>query len=649
MITDVDMNHGHLFCGLGGGARGINRARPRTGTLRGRWVCKGGIDVNPAACRDFERLTGTPATCMDLFTREQYRAYHGAEPPKDFREVMPADIRAVYGPRLHWLFLSAPCQGFSGLLAESKSRTGKYMALNALTLRGVWLVLEAYKDEPIEFIAFENVPRIATRGRHFLDQIVGLLEAYGYAVRETKHDCGELGGLAQSRKRFLLMARHTERVPPFLYEPPKRPLKGVGEVIGRFPMPGPDPVLPMHRVPSLQWKTWVRLAFVEAGSDWRSLNRLNVEDGMLADYGIAPETDWHGDVLGVRRWEDPSGTVTSRGRPTNGAFALADPRVDGHAKSVALGVRPWDRPAGVVNTKMIAGGGPHSVADPRVGGEPYNHVYRIVDWAGPSPSVTSANGGTAAAVADPRGDADRHVNGKYRVTAFDEGAGTVLASSTTGNGAFAVADPRHDWHPGASSSKERVTPWDGPARPITGAQQVASGAGAVADPRPAGLVANRENYETGGHYGVVCWDGASGAVPAYAKHDRGRWSVADPRGPIPASGGGAGEPWSLPEPRDQLVCLIRALDGTWHRPFTTLELAALQSLVDAEEVLELDGLSDSAWRERIGNAVPSEAAEAMGEVVGRALLGAWTGESFALSSTPVWVRDVAVAIAVDGA
>ena len=34
----------------------------------------------------------------------------------------------------------------------------------------------------------------------------------------------------------------------------------------------------MHRLPALHWKTWVRLAFVEAGSDWRSLNRLRVEE-----------------------------------------------------------------------------------------------------------------------------------------------------------------------------------------------------------------------------------------------------------------------------------------------------------------------------------------------------------------------------------
>ena len=95
--------------------------------------------------------------------------------------------------------------------------------------------------------------------------------------------------------------------------------------------------------------------------------------------------------------------------------------------------------------------------------------------------------------------------------------------------------------------------------------------------------------------------------------------------------------------------MIRALDDTWHRPFTTLELAALQSMIDPEEKLVLDGMSDQAWRERIGNAVPASAAAAIGTEIGRTLLLAWTGQTFALGSTPIWVRDVAVAIALPGA
>ena len=179
----------------------------------------------------------------------------------------------------------------------------------------------------------------------------------------------------------------------------------------------------------------------------------------------------------------------------------------------------------------------------------------------------------------------------YHVTPFESSAQTVIGGSTTGQGAFSVADPR---------------------------------------------VLHRSSgdaFVTGGHYGVVPWGVHSGAVSGAGQHDNGPWSVADPR--------------CMPAPAHQLVAVIRALDGTWHRPFTTLELAALQSLVDPEEQLELDGLSDAAWRERIGNAVPPDAAQAIAEVMGTTLLLAWSGETFTLSAQAIWVKPFAVALAVD--
>jgi len=502
-------------CGLGGGAKGFKKAASQVGNMVATWRCIGGIDVDPAAARDFETLVGVPCTVMDLFTREQYTAFHGAEPPAGWREATPNDImRAAGHERPHCVFISSPCKGASGLLSETLSRTPKYQALNELTLRCVWLMCEAWKDDPVELIVFENVPRLATRGRHLLDQIAQILRHYGYAVNETTHDCGELGGLAQSRKRFLLVARHMEKVPAFLYEPELRRLQGVGTVLGRMPQPGDAAGGPMHRVPSLQWKTWVRLAFVEAGSDWRSLNKLAVENGHLRDYLIIPA-----------------------------------PRHAGPAK--------------------------------------HNNEFRIVPWDQAAGAVTSAHG-TGQCVQDPRRAGPTF--GKYAVTPFDAPTGTVISGSTTGQGAFAVADPR------TSMRRERG-----------------------------------DAYLTGGHYGVVAWDQSSGAVSAAAGHDNGRWSVADPR---------------MPAPSDKLVAIIRALDGTWHRPFTTLELAALQSLIEPEEYLELDGLSDQAWRERIGNAVPPDAARAIAEVMGTTLLLAETGETFMLSATPVWVRPVAIALTV---
>ncbi len=702
-----EIRHFHLFCGSGGGAKGFNRSHARVGTMVGEYRCIGGIDSNAAAIKDFTNIAGVPGTVMDLFDRDQYIAFHGKQPPAGWREATAEDIQRAAGyERPNIVFLSAPCKGFSGLLSQSLSTTAKYQALNRLTVRGVWLMLEAWADDPPEFVLFENVPRIANRGRALLDQIQSLLGRYGYAVAETTHDCGELGGLAQSRKRFLLVARHVEKIPPFLYEPEKKSLRAVGDILGRMPLPGDVSAGPMHRIPRLQWKTWVRLAFVEAGSDWRSLNKMVVEDGYLRDYLIVPE--YHHGYLGVNRWEDSVGTIAGRSTPSNGTFSVADPRFDQSAKwnaGQAYGVRQWDQPATTVTGQQSPGQGQFSVADPRPGFSQNSHqnIYKIIPWDQAAKTVTGAthcanglgcvadpraqsykggygviawneNAGTVSgesmpsngkfAVADPRGES---FSSKYKVTNFEEPAGTVISGSTTGQGAFDVADPRPPER--KLFSKYAVTPWESRTGTVIGGDD--TGAYAVADPRP-GMRKDKDSgdhYLTGGHYGVVPWDSQSYAVAGAAKHDNGRWSVADPRLPsgcpvcckaaidkglmVPGSLCQAcefpfGEHKPLPEPNQQLVAIIRALDNTWHRPFTTLELAAIQSLIEPEEYLELEGLSDSDWRERIGNLVPPAAAEAIGSVIGETLLLAWAGETFVLGRTPIWVRPVAIALSVGG-
>lgn len=146
MITTAEIRHAHLFCGLGGGAKGFNEGEARVGNLAARFRCIGGIDVDAACIRDFERLAGVPGTVLDLFDREQYVAFHGKQPPAGWVEATTADIHAAFGHECpHILFTSPPCKGFSGLLSASRSASGKYQALNRLTLRGIWLALEARK------------------------------------------------------------------------------------------------------------------------------------------------------------------------------------------------------------------------------------------------------------------------------------------------------------------------------------------------------------------------------------------------------------------------------------------------------------------------------------------------------------------------
>ena len=605
MIDRREIKHFHLFCGLGGGARGFNAGQARVGKVSARLRCIGGVDTDRAALADFRVLAGVPGTYLDLFDRDQYIDWHGHEPPDDWREASPEDLqRAAGGRRPDVVFTSPPCKGYSGLLSAAKSGSDKYQALNRLTIRGFWLALEAWKDDPPAFFIMENVPRILTRGRHFLDQIIGVLQQYGYAVAETTHDCGELGGLGQKRKRFLLVARHREKVPPFLYEPPKKKLLTVGDVLGRFPLPDDPRAGPMHSSPRLQWRTWVRLALVLAGADWRSLERLEVEAGNLKDYGIVPVRPMFRTAMGVCLWDEPSGTVTSTGRVFNGQFSVADPCLEnGHPRSVQLGVRPWNQTAATVTSQAYPGQGPNSAADPRLkGANPrFNNIYRVVEWDGPSGAVTSGGGPSAGgqAIADPR-----HQSGFESclgVMDWEETSGAICSRGQPTSGKFSIADPRSkNW----DHAKYRVTDWDESTGTVISASTTGQGAFALADPR------------------------------VRIKSDR----TSDPRVP---------DATELPSPTQNGAWIIRALDGTWHRPFTTLELAALQGLVEPNEHFDLDGKAHSAWRARIGNAVPAPAAQAIASVIGQTLLLAWTGQRQLISDTPIWVRPVAVAMAVD--
>ena len=458
----------HLFAGIGGGALGFERARAEAAGLSGRYRTIGAVDFSEGAVRDFETLVGRPATCADLHTMtpDELRAACGGEAP---------DV----------VFTSPPCKGFSGLLSNAQSQSEKYQKLNELVLKGLWLTLETFGERPPRLILLENVPRIAQRGADLLRKVKALLQGYGYRWDERTHDCGEIGGLAQRRRRFLLAARHEATTPVLVYEPPTQRVRAVGEVLEQLPLPDDPAAGPLHRCPRLKWKTWVRLALVPAGGDWRSLGTTQDGEPWRGRYAVVP-------------WDQVGGTVTGNGYPSgSGVMAVADPRFDcsPHAPSVA-----------------VTGGG------------------------------TPTSGGVC--VADPR------IEGK-----------------------------------GSRPDLFGVLRWDQPAKTISGSASV-----------------------------------SGSNTPA---------AVADPR--IPAD-----------DDRPDPVPMIIAEDGTWHRPLTTLELAALQSfpttLADGSPLV-LDGNSHTAWRERIGNAVPPDAAQAIAGSFLRALLLADAGQTFALGSTGAWVEE----------
>jgi site-specific DNA-cytosine methylase len=498
-------------------------------------------------------LVGAPTLCADV------------------HQLEPADLRRFFGPRApDLIMMSPPCKGFSALLPAKRASEPHYQRLNALMERALFLIVSAW-DTPSPLVFVENVPRIQSRGRETLRRCVAIGESHGYAIAQGTHDCGELGGLAQHRRRWFMLWRHRAQLGQVVYEPAKLRVRACGEVLGPMPMPGDVAAGgPMHAVPGLSWKNWVRLALIPAGGDWRDL------PGVLADGEQRRE---HFRRAPVTPWEQPAETVTGPGGSQ--AANVADPRIVG-----ALGLR--DSPTR------------------------HRNKYTVSGWDASAPTVIGASrpGSGAPSVADPRWGA-----GRLGVTAWTDPTGTV------------AGDPRPHWQ-----HKAGVTPWSEPAPTVTGRAKIHAGAFQVADPRVQQWLSRDEVRDwlafgtemRAGLYGVLSWQEAADTITGSLSIDTGRAAVADPR--------------IDPDKPPPFTPVIIAADGTCHRPLTTLELAALQSLptVINGKPLVLAGRSHTRWREAIGNLVPPAAARAVAEQLARALLVSKLG-AFALDCNPIWV------------
>lgn len=599
-MTDLVFKVLQVFAGIGGGCLGFEQARTEYRGVRARFETVGAIDVDPGACDNLRMLCGgVEPTCLDLFDREQYTAFHGHPPPPEWREATPADIRAACkGRRPHVVFGSPPCQGLSALLGEEKAATAKYRALNALVVRWLWLVLEAWADDPPDLILLENVPRITTRGRVLLDRIQRMLAAYGYAVAETVHDCGELGDLGQSRKRFLAVARRRDTVDNALYEPEKHTMRSIGEVLGGLPLPEDPDAGPMHQLPRIQWKTWVRLALIRAGRDWRDLEERWAPDR----WGVVPAksgTARFNNVFRLVDWQKPSRAITGGTSPSAGGLSVADPRTEAEWHRGVLGVRNPGETSGTITGRSGPLNGAFSIADPSLGCTPTGATLRVVPADEPSPTVIG------------------------RATAWSSGS-------------VQVADPRVGWGQGTHSMKLRVQDAAEPARTVTGTMDVQSGAQSVADPRLGCAPRN-------GTMGVMAADRPGMTVTASGDIHAGCSAVADGR---PKAGHSTGWPAELGRAAKKGPIVIISDDGTWHRPLSTLDMLALQAFPTTlrGKPVVLSGRSTSRWRKWIGNAVPVDTARAIAEqmLITLTVAGRFGGLYLGECGAGIWVREEGV-------
>jgi site-specific DNA-cytosine methylase len=265
-----------------------------------------------------------------------------------------------------------------------------------------------------------------------------------------------------------------------------------------------------------------------------------------------------------------------------------------------------------------------SVSDPRVENVCFNHCYKVTEWKDPAGTVTSGTGPTndGTMVADPRlPQREKRYPGLYKVVDWDKSSPTVIGQTDVQDGALNVSDPRIPSSPKwRRTSVSKVMPWDKPSGVVMGsANYHGAGSDVVADPRI-------NCSPRSGTYGVQKWDKPSKTVTASGDIHAGSAAVADPR---------------IPEPNDKGVFIIISEDGTWHRPITTFEMAMLQGLPPTfsdGSPLELEGNSDAAWREQIGNMVPPPAATAMGNAILATIMPNFMGEWYwGCSNDEIWV------------
>lgn len=593
-MIDLEFTALFPFSGLGGGAGGICESVIKSQGHRVRFKSLGGFDIDPGACRDFEMLTQSPAYCLDM-------------------HAITVDVlRSLWPDGADFVFTSAPCTGLSGLLPDQKAKTAHYQVMNQLGVLFIRRALEAWSHRLPGMILFENVPRMASRGRHVADTLHSLLRDAGYVTTEGFHECGELGNLAQKRKRWLLIARNPQRVAQLLYQPIKRKIRACGEVLETLPMPDEPTMGPMHELPGISWLNAVRLALIPAGGDWRDLPGV-LEAGQTRREKFRRQK--------LEAWSEPTSTITGPGK--NAVGAVADPRIgqSPNAHENKFRVTGWDRPVGTVIGATRPGSGAPSVADPR-----YGHVDRVTPWDRPVGTIThspapSSGGG---AVADPRIAKKKGSNfNTLMVVPWKEPARTVTGEARPTTGAFSVADPRCKT---GFDHAYRVLSMGEPSFTVHGKAHPGTGAYSIADPRHNRALA----------MGTMSVDEAARTVTGDLQ---GPFAIVDQRSHDTIAIVRDHKRAPSQKPNQGYAPIIVAKDGTWHRPLTTLELAALQSMpvMVRGKPLVLSGKSHTAWRMRIGNAVPWMTAKAIGEEILLTLLNTVTGFSLTSNGT-IWVE-----------
>jgi site-specific DNA-cytosine methylase len=489
----------HLCCGAGGDMLGFAEAG----------FDVRGVDNDKLACDAARYLTGAPVLCADLLT------------------TTPREL-AAFTDCPDVVVLSAPCQGNSKCLPAKMSKTAKYQDLNRLAEVIIELVAKTSRQvwgKNPAVIFFENVSGIKARSNHVLDNVRATLRVHGYVFDERYHDCGSIGGLAQHRERYLLIARDPKHCPAYILHPPAQRVRGIAEVLGSLPTPIPRSGNggAMHELPRVSDLNALRLALIRAGYDWRDLP---------PSVKIGASATKHGGHYGVMDDEQPSNTVLATARMDTGRASTRDRRlsdaVDPRAELCPqiedrpgrhagyFGVQAPNDPAHAVigSVKGINANG--AAVDPRVelGGDTHKGTFGVEDDQAAAHAVIGEKRGTRnwGAATDPR-ITNHPRSGTMQVNPSEEPSTTIIGHARAEKGNTA-ADPRLKLGRHAHNGPLGVEHPAQPAHAIIGEGRSGNTWASLADPRTADPRLPQRAGRQNGQLGVEDSDHESHAVIA---------------------------------------------------------------------------------------------------------------------------------------
>lgn len=279
-----------LFSGAGGSALGFVRAGFRIA---------GAAEIDPDACKTYERLVGTRPLCMDL----------SALPPQKAAEmwgVAPREVDVLIG--------CPPCQGFTRL----RNGAGEGDPRNNL----VFVFLDYVSFFRPRFLFFENVPGLArlSHGKAFYSALMEGLFRLGYNLREKEVDAADYGVPQHRRRLVVIGGREDVGAPPFpepTHDDPRSLLVASGlrlawrtvrDAIGHLPPlrageKSPDD--PLHRAPRVGER--VLRFIIQVPKDGGSRTQVPEEEWLPCHRSH----EGHKDTYGRLAWDRPSGVITS--------------------------------------------------------------------------------------------------------------------------------------------------------------------------------------------------------------------------------------------------------------------------------------------------------------------------------------------------